>query len=334
MREITIMPSDEEIKPLSDFERREINLWYSNFTNLVNISIASQHREIMMIGEKKLDRFRWLSAYSVRLLKSVIDAYSVTSKRFNIYRSCQYYKKIPIFSYENHIRYIETTAWQDNFRHKELDGADLVIDIDNKEPKSYEILKKIRDKNLLTETEEDMCDDLMKEGYLIKPKILTQKALDWLNIIYDWRGVNEQAVKLKTLLDRFNIRYAVWMSGEHGYHFTISKEEMPKFTKNMTTDKLFDFYRKIATTIDEYIGGHVDLSVYQDKRIFKCPYTLAKNTIVILPLDNNDFNDLIDERLDLTPSKVLERYNLRGRGIFLNGIAGNFEKVLRDESWQ
>jgi len=151
-----------------------------------------------------------------------------------------------------------------------------------------------------------------------------------------WKDAIPDNEALRHLLDSFGVKYANWMSGNHGFHFVIPYEDMPDDVKAMKYAQQIGFYKQIATIIAEKIES-MDLSIYMPTRVLKCPYTLTKDNIVIFPLDKHSWEHLKSgdqerEKSVLDPLTVLRQRKVRDRGIFLQGNPDGIKKLIKE--WQ
>ena len=134
--------------------------------------------------------------------------------------------------------------------------------------------------------------------------------------------------KIRSLFDAFGVRYANWMSGEHGFHFVVPHEDMPDDVKALPYLQQIAFYKQIASHIAKKCRS-VDLSIYMPTRVLKCPYTLEKGGRVIWPLDERSWALLRSDNLSLHPVDILEKFLIRDRGVYLQGTPDGINKFIK-----
>lgn len=151
-----------------------------------------------------------------------------------------------------------------------------------------------------------------------------------------WERAIPDVIKLKSSLDKYGVRYAFWMSGRKGFHFIIPYEDMPQEVKQFSQQGILDYYKDIATTLKKDIKTLDTKTIYMPTRVFKCPYTVHESMNVILPLDNESFDALINNRLSLSPKDVAKNFTLGFRGIYLqkekneSKFKDNLDRFIRD----
>lgn len=136
----------------------------------------------------------------------------------------------------------------------------------------------------------------------------------------DYKDAYEELEKIMKLYDGVGVKYAFWMSGAHGFHIIIPYEEVIKaFDYTPTEQQLLTFYETLASKIKTTLKlQYLDESVYTATRVFKLPYGLTKDGIVILPLNKTTYQELKEEKLELTPLHVLKNVVIKNRGVYLN----------------
>lgn len=146
-----------------------------------------------------------------------------------------------------------------------------------------------------------------------------------------WKDAIPDAEYIKSVFDQFNVRYAFWMSGQHGFHFIVPFEDMPDSVKQMPYDQIIAFYKSFAGVLWQK-AKNIDMSIYMATRVLKCPYTIEKHGIVIFPLDQESWQELKAGRLTLDPLEIIKKYTLGHRGIFLQGSADGIKQMI--EKWE
>ncbi len=150
-----------------------------------------------------------------------------------------------------------------------------------------------------------------------------------------WRDAITDAQALRDLFDGFGVRYAHWMSGEHGFHFKIPYEDMPEEVKRMQYTELLAFYKLLATELKKKVKS-IDLVIYSPTRVLKCPYSLTKRNLVVLPLDSRSWERLRggDEGF-LRPLSVLNEITIRDRGLYLQGNTDGIKRFIKEwNGWE
>lgn len=153
----------------------------------------------------------------------------------------------------------------------------------------------------------------------------------------DWRDSLEEAYHLAEFLEKSGLKYAVWSSLGHGFHFVIPWEEIKIANPNITVEQARDLYREIAVLLKETIAPHLDTTAYMETRVFKAPYMLNHEDEVVLPLYFSDLKLLFhlqrEKKLEkdyFTVDKVMRNFHIVKRGTFLNGTSGNFEAFVEE----
>ena len=147
-----------------------------------------------------------------------------------------------------------------------------------------------------------------------------------------WRDAIRDAREIQLLFNAYNVRFAFWCSGQHGFHFIVPFEDMPQEIKDLQYEKLIAFYKRGAEIIAKRIKS-VDLSIYMPTRVLKCPYSIEKGGNVIFPLDEGSFMDLVKGDLKLNkPIEILKNYEIRNRGIYLQGKPDGIKDFF--ENWE
>lgn len=142
------------------------------------------------------------------------------------------------------------------------------------------------------------------------------------------------AERIASLFNSFDVRYAFWMSGQHGFHFVVPKEDFPSEFRLLPYEQQIGFYKHLATILAKKCPS-IDLSIYMPTRVLKCPYTIEKHGVVIYPLTMQDFEDLKSGMLRLEPEYLLAtRPNLGFRGMYLQGKEEGMTNFIKNwKAW-
>lgn len=146
----------------------------------------------------------------------------------------------------------------------------------------------------------------------------------------DWKDAIPDAQIIKDLFDSFGVNYGFWCSGFHGFHFVVPFEDMPEDVKNLKYHEIIAFYRAFAGLLAKK-ARNMDLSIYMATRVLKLPYSLNKSNEVILPLDNEAWEDMKKDKLSLDPLNVLKRFpNIGRRGTNFYGSSEGIKKLIKE----
>jgi len=130
----------------------------------------------------------------------------------------------------------------------------------------------------------------------------------------------KQATKIKNIFDEYNLPYILKPSGgkDGGFHFRIQGQH---FSREITTPtqmvKLTYWINKELADI-EYLPA-IDLSLFDIRRIFGCPYSLRYNKAgwrVSLPLTDKQFENYTPEDIELT--NVMKNVVMKNRGLCIH----------------
>jgi len=161
-----------------------------------------------------------------------------------------------------------------------------------------------------------------------------------LGIDFDIHGDNyeedlsdciKEIIPFKDSLDYYEVPYSLRYSGS-GFHICIpNKALLPMEEYN--EDKPLLCSKLTSKMKDIFFLEHMDESIYDIRRIWKCPYSLDMRTCRIsLPLSDDDFNNF---SLDLVnPKRVFSgELSLRNRGLLerrgsIDGLRKFSEEVL------
>lgn len=149
---------------------------------------------------------------------------------------------------------------------------------------------------------------------------------------------HESANKILTFFNYLNVPYYLKFSGK-GFHFTIPFSYFPKeYSFNPYDEEKETIYRlmfKIGKYIHENYSEMVDFGIYDSRRIFKLPYSLAvypsdENCYVCFPFKKieNFINFNINEYI--VNEKNIDSWDkrIKCRGSFLFNSSGNLKELL------
>jgi hypothetical protein len=141
------------------------------------------------------------------------------------------------------------------------------------------------------------------------------------------------AKKIKNLFDKYKLPYTIKFSGGRGFHFVIRdfwfNARMCAINKVKLYGRMAMIIRDVCKIKSHSEGGTFDDSIYDDRRIFKLPYSLQNKDgieYVCLPLDDEQFNKFKLE--DMKMSNVLQKVKIFKRGL-LERTHGLNEKELK-----
>ena len=148
----------------------------------------------------------------------------------------------------------------------------------------------------------------------------------------DLKKAHKDAKKIKKLLEEYKLPFSVKFSGGRGFHFFIDDKWFSKI-KPLKKVILFGRIAKIIMNVcglkSHADGGTFDDSIYDDRRIFKLPYSLNYKDgkeYVCLPLDDEQFKKFKVENMELL--KVMQDIKIYNRGL-LERNYGLSEKELK-----
>lgn len=145
-----------------------------------------------------------------------------------------------------------------------------------------------------------------------------------------WKDAIPEVVKLTTFLDTTKVKYAVWCSLGHGFHIVIPYEEIKIAVPDITPEEARIFYEEVAKKLTK-IAPSIDFSAYMETRVFKAPYMLNENNEVVLPLLSSEIYSLRGVDKDyFKADNIRNKYLFKNRGVFMNGLTGNFEKFVEE----
>lgn len=119
------------------------------------------------------------------------------------------------------------------------------------------------------------------------------------------------AVKVKAVFDEFHLPYSLKFSGSRGFHFIVEYKDF--FPSELPLDKCVELAYRIVCNLKEIedIPG-VDEKIYQKERLFKLPYSLTGNNVV-LPLSDEQFNHFSIDLVKL--ENVIRNIKIKERGL-------------------
>ena len=128
---------------ISDDQKRRI--WYNNLAVKFEIVKALRHKELMIIRDDC--RIRWLNVQHVKIWDSVRSHLYVENRPASLYMSLDYYKMIPLMSFNLGIRAKQYDEWAEKIKEN-MTGQDFGLDLDNKKGSWVDVIpdnKKLRD---------------------------------------------------------------------------------------------------------------------------------------------------------------------------------------------
>jgi hypothetical protein len=146
----------------------------------------------------------------------------------------------------------------------------------------------------------------------------TDFAIDLDDENKNFMNVINDVDKIKATLDKYEVIYSMWMSGNRGFHFLIPFHALPKWLQCMNYLERMNFFSDFADKSMMSIKS-LDMSVYTSTRVFKYPFTISKSGNVILPLYDEEYLLLRDGKLSLKPLDVLKERIIKNRGVFFRG---------------
>lgn len=314
-------------------------MWYNNLAIKFEIVKALRFRELQLIGGGLV--VRWLNCQHIDLWDKINRYLKLDVRKSSLYRSLDKYRYIPIMSFNLTQRSLQYKAWSEQYE-KHLYGPDFGLDIDNKESIEQNIIRKLLKKERLKNYETKELSNLIKNGYIHKDADtqnlteadLTDKGMAEYQKIYDWKPTIPQIQAIKDLFDSYNVKYSLWMSGQHGFHLIVPFEEMPEDVQKLPKDQIYGFYQELAAELSKK-APMLDLSIYMPTRVFKAPYTITKEGRVVFPLNNDDWQQVKEDTFSFAPQDLIKRTDLRNRGIYLHGSEGGFKKLAAEwNGWE
>jgi hypothetical protein len=118
----------------------------------------------------------------------------------------------------------------------------------------------------------------------------------------------QDAAKLKAVLDQYQVPFTIGFSGSKGFHFRIYYKYLPQNLgiNIVTFCKLFAEQLKAKLDLKT-----LDIGVFDDRRVFKAPYSFDRGNIC-LPLDDEQFTNFDVRRMAV--KQVLDKVKIFNRG--------------------
>jgi len=92
----------------------------------------------------------------------------------------------------------------------------------------------------------------------------------------DFKAFKESMIKIHEFFSSINLPHEIFFSG-CGFHIVVPFQYLPKLSLNPEEkNNIYDYCRKKAIFLHDKFSEMVDTSVYDSKRLMKCPYTLAQ----------------------------------------------------------
>jgi hypothetical protein len=131
-----------------------------------------------------------------------------------------------------------------------------------------------------------------------------------------------EAKEYKEILEKFKVPYYLLNSSEMGFHFIIPFEYLPK----LEIENLRDTIRNIICNMKAiYFYKHLDNSIYDYKRVKKVPYSFVCDGTIVLPLNDEQFNNFSKEIV--ISDYVLSNISLKERGLLIRTYNLSKEKL-------
>lgn len=168
-----------------------------------------------------------------------------------------------------------------------------------------------------------------KEDYLLFNKEYEKYVLAYNLFIdidgkEDWDLAYEEAIKLKQVLEEYDLPFYCINSSEKGIHFCIESKYMPKMEINALLELLNNVIYNLKGI---YELSSLDNSITDLKRICKVPYSCVGN-VVCLPLDDKMFNEYSPEMV--TIPNVLKNVRIINRGLCVRNLELGEEKLKKN----
>jgi hypothetical protein len=129
------------------------------------------------------------------------------------------------------------------------------------------------------------------------------------------KQAHDDAKKVKSIFDRFELPYSLRFSGSKGFHFVIENKYLPIMSMNTKIELLNTLTLRIKNI--ENIPA-IDDSIVDDRRVLKTPYSFDRGNIC-LPLDDYQFGNFHVGMVEA--SNVLETIKLKNRGTLVRNLS-------------
>jgi hypothetical protein len=127
----------------------------------------------------------------------------------------------------------------------------------------------------------------------------------------DISDAHDDAFKLKTLLDKHKVPYTITFSGAKGFHIRVPFKALPQGIGM----KIVMFCKALGEALKEKMKlSTLDIGVFDDRRVFKAPYSYDRGNIC-LPLDDEQFNNFDINKMRVT--WVLQNIKIFNRGLLM-----------------
>lgn len=146
----------------------------------------------------------------------------------------------------------------------------------------------------------------------------------------DLRLAYSIATKTKEIFDRFKVPYSLIFSGKKGFHFIVKYNDFPESLKSKNYLELINLFQDFAYQLSTKENlFDVDLTIYDDKRICKTPYSVVyPDYLIALPLSDEQFNDFSIKEVSL-PYWLERTDQLYLRGLLKRkGTGDNFLQMI------
>jgi len=123
--------------------------------------------------------------------------------------------------------------------------------------------------------------------------------------------------KIKAILDEFSLPYGIWNTSFKGFHFWIEGKWFEKSKTDWLKKRLM-LFQEIAYNINGiYNIKGIDLSIFDNKRLAKCPYSFVGDGSICIPLDNLQFEQFFKNPQIVEVNNVLKTVFIKGRGLLI-----------------
>jgi DNA primase catalytic subunit len=141
----------------------------------------------------------------------------------------------------------------------------------------------------------------------------------------DFEQAQDDMMIVHTLFNSFQIAHEVVFSGNKGFHIEV--RGLPYFEHDFQLSGCVNMFKELATAIKEiYRVESIDLSIYDQVRLWKIPYSIDTNTgLVVLPLKPSEIGFFSKEMAK--PGHIIQDIKNRPDFIYTPGQARNIYKL-------